>query len=192
MNRYITWQELGLLDPFEYETLDRFQKDIKQFVQTRKEEIRTEAKKFNENDFRDQFDYTMYQDYLGDEDSIAEEIGELADQLIIVALYRKVELTTKRLLKYADPALYGKKLSYIEEVKKQLKKKGTSYDKIKASQAIDELRCLNNAIKHEGIVNEKLSGEELSDLGKAYERLSKDVPVYLKDLYSKLIGDSQY
>jgi len=116
--------------------------------------------------------------------------------LIIVALYRKVELTRKRLLKHADPNLNDRELFIFKKVKEQLEKK-VAYG-IKANQAIDELRCLNNAIKHEGIVSEELSrfpdwihGEELSDLDKAYERLSKDVRVYLKDLYSKLIGDSQ-
>jgi hypothetical protein len=61
-------------------------------------------------------------------------------------------------------------------------------------RAIDELRLLNNAIKHEGKVTKQLSqkyrrwceGKKLEGLDQAYDRLRPKVPVYIFRLAQRL------
>ena len=62
-------------------------------------------------------------------------------------------------------------------------------------RAVDELRLINNAIKHENKLSKPLAkyngwiGEtELGDLERAFERPSAKIPEYMKDLMEKLIA----
>lgn len=75
--------------------------------------------------------------------------------------------------------------SYINSLKDLLwKNKALSLEDVPHYRAIDELRLLNNAIKHEGVVTQELSkaftrwkmGSPLNGLDKAYERLRPRVP----------------
>ena len=65
--------------------------------------------------------------------------------------------------------------------------------KIHCAKDVDELRCLNNAIKHERRVNSALAkfpgwkkGTELGDLESHYYRLQPLAKRYLEDLAKRL------
>ena len=75
-----------------------------------------------------------------------------------------------------------------------MKIKGT---KIRCVQSVNELRSLNNAIKHERRVNGELAkfprwknkkGDELGDLESHYLRLRPFAKRYLEDLTERLIN----
>lgn len=136
----------------------------------------------------------MCADDFVDEIFILDEINTLSDQLSIVALYRVVELKTKMVLKcFCKDENKIDSLS-IDKVKSILKKEfGIDIDQIQSFIHIDELRLLNNAIKHQNKVTSNLAkfngwmeGEELKDLSKIFERISPEVPKYVADLTKKL------
>ncbi len=128
------------------------------------------------------------QEFLADEVDMLKSIAGLADQLAIVALYRVVELKTGRILRHRLGAAVAGKTFSIDRVGDLLNKQlGIKIESVPHYRAIDELRLLNNCIKHEGRVSKQLAdrysrwkqGAELSDLGAAYERLRPKVPAYV-------------
>lgn len=120
-----------------------------------------------------------------------------AQRLAIVGLYRIVELCTRNMFLWI---YYGEeeKLKSLHRWKNQKLrlKEDFEYDLQTTSEytVVDELRCLNNVIKHnDGIVDKELAsfpnwkkGEEIKDLQPTFERLAPSVPLYLKELAEKL------
>jgi hypothetical protein len=128
------------------------------------------------------------QEFLSEEVDILKSIAGLADQLAIVVLYRVVELNTGRILRHKFGTTVAGKTFSIDRVGEILKKQlGIKIESVPHYRAIDELRLLNNCIKHEGRVSKQLAdrysrwkqGVELTDLGAAYERLRPKVPAYI-------------
>lgn len=67
--------------------------------------------------------------------------------------------------------------------------------KLPEFNAVNELRLLNNAIKHEGVISKQLAknyphhgqfGDELTDLSISFERLEPIACKYIKALYAIL------
>lgn len=130
------------------------------------------------------------------------EAENLAGQLSIIALYRLVEFGTTKIIDWAYR--YG----YYRENKrragmygwKQLHKGlredfGLDLSDVQSYTKIDELRCLNNDIKHRGKVGKELArfrgwveGQELFlyFLPKHFYRLAPEVPKYLQDFARRL------
>lgn len=132
-------------------------------------------------------------EFLADDIAELDMVSQLADQLSIVALYRVVELSTGQILAHEFGKSAGDKASDIRKVRDLLKQKGVDLAAIPHYRAIDELRLLNNAIKHEGHVTNALAeysrwkeGDELTGLDKAYARLRPKVPAYILRLAERM------
>lgn len=135
--------------------------------------------------------------FLSDELREIDMVSHLADELSIVALYRVVEISSAQILTY-DLGLTGKakkKASRIDGVKDLLlKNKGLRLETVPHYRAINELRLLNNAIKHSGVVTEDLSkasprwkqDNQLRGLDKTYKRLRPSVPNYILRLAERM------
>lgn len=142
-------------------------------------------------DVEDPRDLDAYKDHLEDIMMGTYTSKMLGHELSIIALYKRVEIKTgkiaKRILSIPDKT----KLSYIKNLIKSLP---FEINTVKDYDSFNELRLLNNAIKHGGVVNNELAkeypcwknGEELKDLGKAYSRLLPGVKNYVTDLVEKL------
>jgi hypothetical protein len=142
------------------------------------------------------------QELLAEEVYELDSFSRLADQLSIVALHRVVEINTGRMLAHefgeadgSEACKIRRNASDIRWVKKFLKdKKDIKLKSIPHYRAIDELRALNNAIKHAERVTKELAeknrrwheGKELSGLDKAYERLRSEVPAYIFRLAERM------
>lgn len=139
-------------------------------------------------------------------------IVDLGYELAILALYNKLEIAGIKLIRDIKPALLRKSEKvYLsdflandlndKEKKEKNKKKPVPLPFFKNSlqsyTAYDELRLINNAIKHQGCVSEELSkisknwgnsGDELKPemIEDAYLRLKKEVPKFLSDLFEKV------
>lgn len=133
--------------------------------------------------------------FLSDELREIDTISGLADELSIVALYRVVELNTARIVVYEFGPAAKQKASRIDGVKDLLMKNmGLKLETVPHYRAINELRLLNNAIKHEGVVSDDLAkafprwkrGSALSGLDKAYKRLGPRVPIYILRLSERM------
>ena len=125
---------------------------------------------------------------MADEVYILKSIAGLADQLAIVALYRVVELNTGQILAHKFGAHVAGTTFSIDRASDLLKKNlRIRMESVPHYRAINELRLLNNCIKHGGRVSKQLAkhysrwkqGAELTDLDAAYQRLRPRVPAYI-------------
>jgi hypothetical protein len=134
------------------------------------------------------------QEFLADDLHELDAICALSDQLSIVALYRVVEINTGRILGHQYGAAASRNASSISRLRSFLNRQGINLDRIPQFGAVNELRLLNNAIKHAGDVTPELAseyprwkqGEELTGLGAAYERLKGHIPSYIFRLAERL------
>jgi hypothetical protein len=133
---------------------------------------------------------------LGDELFIAEVTTELAGEMMIIALYKTIEIAIKRMTKVSDLFTDKQLASFyrISQLKAQLKKKVVDIENLNHYHAYNELRCISNAIKHSGSVDTELAcypnfnkGQKLSDLHTHYYRLKEDVDHFLVSLQDKII-----
>lgn len=152
--------------------------------------VKLELDNFSSSD-----DFNQYADFLSDQNNTLDNIKSLSFQLAIISLYRIVELGTKNQLLH----LYNKKevrKLYRWDVftKKLFKDYGIDIKKLKYYSETNELRTLNNAIKHENLVTKELTnfqgwnfGDELGDLKNKYEEFAPKMPIYMSNLISKII-----
>ena len=136
------------------------------------------------------------QEFLADDLYLLESISNLADELSIVALYRVVEINTRRILAHKFGPKAARKASYIRQLQELLKQNGILLERIPHYRAMNELRLLNNAVKHAGYGSPELAEQysrwrrfkhkELVGLDDAYERLKTRVPSYILRLAERL------
>jgi len=175
---------------FDREVIDRFRDGLLSFAKDREAEIGKEYDIENQETWENGFERQAYLSFLEDEASYLSEIIQLGDELSIIALYKKIELTRKRILKKSLDNLNERKLSDFDYLKNDL---GFDVTLIAGAASIDELRLINNAIKHEGNVTRGLAcyqgwieGEKLSGLGAAYKRLATESEVYIASLVDEI------
>ena len=146
-------------------------------------------------------------DRWGDDFAQLEGFAWLSSEFAIIGLWRCVELYRKDAIRHALGSdddikrFLGRKKfkrpltfnhSVFLEVLSQLKIEAS---KIRCAKSVDELRCLNNAIKHERRVSDELAkfprwkakkGDKLGDLERHYSRLRPLAKQYLEDLAKRL------
>ena len=150
-------------------------------------------------------DNAQYLDYLEGKRESAVFISFLGDELSILALYKKVEIQTLRIIKSHIPLLLkdgkNKRTPYYDFLKNRVKTKLPSFaiENISCYDAFNELRLLNNSIKHDGLVSEDLSqsypewgkaGAELKGFGDAYIRLLPEIKIFVSDLVETVYAPS--
>jgi hypothetical protein len=162
----------------EVDTIDRFRAHVRDAAAAQRRSIERRADGLP----------AEVQEFLADELNELDVILDLADQLAIVALYRVVEINTGRILAHKFGTAVRRNASNIRTLRTFLmRQQGINIARIPHYRAMNELRLLNNAIKHAGRVTAELSneyprwrqGQELAQLGAAYERLKGRVPSYI-------------
>ena len=133
-----------------------------------------------------------------DEIVLLGEMSETLGQLALVGLYSLVEHRMKALM-----APYAASKAELDSFYRIDALKGVSQARfqinlerdVKNFSAVDEIRLINNAVKHSGgMVSPKLAlafprwkqGRPLGDLKKAFNRLAPKVPPFFKDLALRL------
>lgn len=162
---------------FDLETLEEFQRHFESSVAGRKKNLQLEYGGLTADQFEDPEDLPNYQSHLEEEFFSLDEVQKLGYELCVVALYRQVELHTKQVVKRNFPSVDEKALFNFAKLKAALPFK---IGKLKNYAAVNELRLINNAIKHEGRVSKELAksyptwkaGEKLDGLESALGRLS--------------------
>ena len=180
----------------ETETLDEFRGHLETSLRRRQKHLEEEYSGLTEDQFEDPRDIEGYRMHLSDLISEVGAVQYLADELSIVALYKQVELHLKRVIAKNFPSINEKKLSDIEFVKKTIL---FDIEALTDFPAYDELRLINNAIKHQGKVTKPLGdkfpvwkeGEELKELGVAYSRLLPLTKNYVQHFVSMAYANSQ-
>lgn len=136
----------------------------------------------------------ILEDLLADRHDIAHEIFSLSEELAVVASYRVLELNIAPLYRRLDKGLSS--FSW-DGLKRSLKAKlSIQLIDLQSASEVDELRLLNNAIKHNGRVTSRLvrygwkAGEKLYPLAPALDRLAPHVPVFVGALARTILPAS--
>lgn len=177
---------------FDREEIDRFRNVLKDYADGRNVEIDSKKEQIvklpNENDP----DTHEQLASLDDDSSFLGELINMGDELSILALYKKIEITRKRILMRELSGRWGIELSERElsDINYINKKIPINLDNIEGAFGVDALRCISNAIKHEGVVTKEMElcggcwqrGQKLTGLGQEYERLAIEAEKYIRAL----------
>ncbi len=123
------------------------------------------------------------------------EFYDLSLEFAIVGLWRCVELFRKRAIVNAIDSEHTKSTYKHKQFVNQLSTLNITENKLRCARSVDELRCLNNAIKHTQRVSKELESfkrwqgkhnDDLVNLEQHYRRLRTLAERYLKDLTNRL------
>jgi soluble cytochrome b562 len=188
-----TWaQVLKSFDKqLDHREIDEFLRHLNKSVNSHIRELEKEIKNQSPDKVEDPRDLNDYRDYLEERIMYLYATKVLGDELSIIALYKKIEIHTNRIIKRKFPTRDAKKLSDIKYLKDKLQ---LDIKTVEGYSSLNELRLINNSIKHEGKVSAELAkqfpswkeGAKLSDLDLSYKRLLPGVNQYVKDLVEKL------
>ena len=130
-----------------------------------------------------------------DEVAKLEGFAWLSSEFAIIGLWRCVELYRKAAIKHALGPSAVQDVFVHRKFQEKLRSQGIEESQICCAEHVDELRCLNNAIKHERRVSDELAkfpkwkakeDDELSDLEHHYSRWRPLAEQYLEDLAKRL------
>jgi hypothetical protein len=182
------------LSRFEVDMVTRYLESTHKQFQEETTKLGKEIKSLKKNQFKDEDDYEAYVNTQSSDYEILEDIKCLSEQLAIVAIYRIVELNMKKILLWRYPKEEVEKLKRIDYIAKRLSKDGIKLEGVPHYKAVNEIRLLNNAVKHENKVTKDLEkyrgykeGNELTNLGRAFNRLSLKVPRFLRFLAATVV-----
>lgn len=177
----------------DYSAIDLLKKAIESFVESESERLNSKydsLKQDNEIDFETK---DLILETIATDMSVTDRLGRLCDELLILSLYKKVEISILRIFERHYPNRRSDKLYQFKERERLFKKNGSRLEDVTNHAAVDELRCICNAIKHQGKVTSALSiypgwskGDDLVGLKEAYTRLAGDVPTYLVNFERKI------
>jgi len=187
--------DVGILKEFR----DHLEKHFVQQKQDLEKKALEIQKRFPQNSKEYGYDID---DYLDDTNHLFKEIVKIGDMLLMIGLYRIVELKTKNALKWRYEGGEAKLLQRFDwkKVKQRLEKDGIKIDDISYYSEIDELRLINNAIKHMGKVTQELSaeypewnaGDEFNNLSTKFYRYCEIIPKYVHKLVIKVVPPEKY
>jgi len=136
-------------------------------------------------------------EFAGDTKAHLDELLLLAEQSAVQALYRVVELNSVKIAewRWGAETVKTKQLFRADRLESELSLQlQLDVKKLPGFSAVDELRLLNNAIKHEGVVSDKLAkyagwtaGSPFANLDSFVRRVAPDVPKYLEALAASII-----
>ena len=173
-------REMGLVNGFFEQT--------KETLRAEKEALEQEIKKTIE--IGREFPDGLFLDF-----PVLEDFAWLSSEFAIIGLWRCVELFRKNAIKHALGENAAQGLFRQKKFRETLQSQGIDESRIRCARSVDELRCLNNAIKHDRRVDGELAdfprwnnkkGKELDDLEKHYRRLRPLAERYLEDLKNRL------
>ena len=136
----------------------------------------------------------------GPDDQFVDDVAEidaftsLYDEAAIVMLWRSVEMFRKRTVANALGPSQAQAAFQHRKFCEALARLGISEASLRCADSLNELRRINNAVKHEGRVGTELAkhplwkkrqGEELGDLRPHYRRLRPLAERYIDDLIAK-------
>lgn len=190
----LTLIRLHMLKECGHEVVDEFLHGISTYVTQEDSKLKKQVRDIQEQPSQEGVDKDWLEYILSEDHYFLDEAKKLSHELAIVALYKKIEITTKHAVEAAYPDVSPKSLFKIKDLKKALENKGIELVSLQHYSAMDETRCLNNDIKHEGKVGKELSqypnwkkGELLLNLDAAYSRLAPLCSLYMNELIDAII-----
>ena len=177
---------ISTLDP---EYIDSFRELVARSVTEEFESIDSRYGEHKQREYDDPELEYINGSWIEDDAIYMSDVSSLADELSIIALYKLFEKKHKDLIQYHTGQTDPKKYSYWKNVLSVLPDNAKQLDSFKSA---NELRLINNSIKHEGNVSKELSeefpsfgseGDEFSDLDKLFDRLKPEIIKYINELH---------
>ncbi|MEZ9685896.1 hypothetical protein AB4453_20800 [Vibrio atlanticus] len=134
----------------------------------------------------------MHRSWIEDDAIYKFSVVDLAGELYILALYKRVELKHKELISFFNLEVGARNVSNWNDLIKVLPREAKDLPEF---NAVNELRLINNAIKHQGVISKQLAenypnhgqlGDELTNLSATFERIEPIVCRYTEELYAIL------
>jgi len=135
---------------------------------------------------------------LSDDVSMANEISLLGEELAIIGLYKTIEIAIKRACKlsgkFNDEEIY--EMYITKKLIKNFNNIKIDIKIIDGFTSFEELKLLNNSLKHEGTINKNLlkinpkigkEGEKIKNSAEHFNRLLYPSIKFLKELGGRLI-----
>jgi hypothetical protein len=138
-----------------------------------------------------QRDGTEDDDLLVDDFAQLGDFAQFASEFAIFALWRCIELFQTQAVRTASGGKAVARAWVHKRLQEELSRLGITECRIRCARSVNELRCLNNAIKHNQYVSSELAafgrwrtkkGSELGNLECHYRRLRPPAERYLDDL----------
>lgn len=163
------------------EMVESLELNLNELIDDKKAEI----EKANPKQYDSEHDYHTHMDCLYDEMAQLKDVEDFSKKLAVVGFYMIVENVTKKIMKWLyddlDEKMIEKKLRSLHRwdvLKKELSLLcGFDLSGVAEYSTIDELRCLNNVIKHSGYVD-----RDLVAFPKWRDELDKEIDTSLIDL----------
>ncbi|WFE70722.1 hypothetical protein P8S55_13145 [Halomonas sp. M1] len=134
--------------------------------------------------------------FLVDDNFEAELIRKISEEMVIAALYKTVEIVIKRMLAVSGLFSENEVRSFfrIKELKRLAGERVANLEELPGFSSYDELRCINNCIKHSGKVSDELSNfsgwsknEKIEYFWEHYLRIKPGVRKFVTSLSIKII-----
>lgn len=131
-----------------------------------------------------------------DELFIADLTTELAGEMMVVALFKTSEISIKNMATFSGLFTEKQVASFyrFSELSSNLKNKVCDIKTLRNYTSFNELRCINNSVKHSDKVNKELAsfpgwveGKKLTDLHAHYRRLKDDVIKFVEEIQDAII-----
>ena len=125
-------------------------------------------------------EFEWLEDYAGDHAQELRDVTDLTYELAILALHKAVEISARNMVGHAYPGFPLHKVFNAKQFTEELALRRFSLASTPRFRSFDELRCISNAIKHNGKVDAKLAafgrwrfrkGKPLGNLKPHFERL---------------------
>ena len=177
---------ISTLDP---EYIDSFRELVDSSVRKKFESIDSRYEEHQQREYDDPELKYLNGSWIEDDAIYMSDVSALADELSIIALYKLFEKKHKELIQYHTGEADSTKYSYWKDALKALPENAKQLNSFKSA---NELRLINNSIKHEGNVSKELSdefpsfgskGDEFSELNKIFDRLKPGIIKYINELH---------
>ncbi len=185
--------KLQLIARFDDEPIVRFRDLVSQSINQDLDLLAKEVKKARGKPKVSDIEKQMLGSFQEDEVNFLEEVQDLADSLSISALYSKLEITVKHMCEIAILGVNRRNLFRFDKLADSLRGAGIDITTLVGYDRVDELRCLNNAIKHAGLAGPELTqygwtvGDPINGITASYPQLQKACTDFVGSLRDALI-----
>lgn len=192
--RDIVIMQLEMIGHFDHDPITRFRDLVAQSIESDLDHLRKEFLKARAKPEASKIEQQMVASFMDDELYFLEETQEMADCLVVSALYSRLEILVKRLCKIGVQGVNSRDLFRFEKVAECLKNVGIDIRTIPEYEIVDELRCLNNAIKHEGKAGPELAkfgwtiGDPIEGISDSYDRFENGCRIFTDGLREALVS----
>lgn len=178
---------------FEVERIEKLLEQVERQNKRDQLYLEKEFEGLSRNQFESDYDYKSYMDTFSDDVYLLNDVKILSEQLAIISLHKLVEIRTVYEVSFHITSEEIKKqLHRIDIMKSELRKLGVQLNSIKYFKEMDELRLINNCIKHSGVANKGLLkygwqvGDKFENLTKKIDGFKKIVPEFIYDFVERL------